>query len=199
GASAMLLVALFLAWKEIHGGSALNGWSSAAGAVAGSLCLLLVAAPWLPAVEDYALDAVVAIVLLVSALAASVREYRFIFHVGYGTYVGIAAAGILLVTALVPLRPGRIDRVRALPRAVPLAMSILCVAAVVLPWWFVFPRDWTFRDEALYSWLSVPGLLLGLYLVRLWVSRMRGPTGSGYQLVLVPPVLLTLAALELIR
>ena len=69
----------------------------------------------------------------------------------------------------------------------------------MLPWWFILPTDWTFRDAALYSWLSVPGLLLGLYLVRLWVSRMRGPAATGYELVLVPLVLLTLAALELIR
>lgn len=199
GASAMLIVALFLPWKDVRGGPALDGWSSVSGAVAGSLCLLLLATPWLPAMEKYALDAAVAITFLVSALAAGVREAPFVFHAGYGAYVGIAAAGTLLISVLVPLRPGRVDRLRALPRAAPLAASVLCVAAVVLPWWFVLPGDWSFRDEALFSWLSVPGLLLGLYLVRLWVSRMRGPNGTGYQLVLVPLVLLTLAALELIR
>ena len=199
GALVLLLVAFFLPWEQIRSGPATNGWSSVFGAAAGSLCLLLLATPALPLLEDYFLDAVVAIVFLVSALATAYREDQLGFQVRYGAFVGIAAAGILLVTALVRLRPGGIEPGRALPRVVPLAASVLCVAAVVLPWWFVLPHEWSFQDAALSGWLSVPGLLLSLYLVRLWTVQMRGSVSTGHQLVLAPLVLLTLAALELIR
>jgi hypothetical protein len=82
---------------------------------------------------------------------------------------------------------------------VPFAVSVLCVAAVVLPWWFVLPQEWSFQDAPLSGWLPVPGLLLALYLARLWMLQMRNSVRAGYQLVLVPLVLLTLASLELIR
>jgi hypothetical protein len=128
-----------------------------------------------------------------------VRAEPFVFHLAYGAYVGIAAAVTLLVTALVPLRPGRVEPRRALPRALPLAAAALCVVVIVLPWWFVLPQLSLFRDSPLYGWLDVPGMLLALYLVRSWMLRMRGPARTGRQLVLVPLVLLALAALELIR
>jgi hypothetical protein len=47
--------------------------------------------------------------------------------------------------------------------------------------------------------MAVPGVLLTLYLVRLWVLRVRGPAETGHRLTLVPLTLLTLASLELIR
>jgi hypothetical protein len=199
GALVLLLVALFLPWEQIRNGPSTNGWSSVLGAAAGSLCLLLLAAPALPVFEDYVLEAVVAIVFLVSALAAAFRENQLDLRVDYGAFVGIAAAGILLVLALLRLRPGRVEPRRTRARAVPIAASVLCVAAVVLPWWFVLPQNWSFQDAALSGWLPVPGLLLGLYLVRLWILQLRGSVRSGSRLVLVPLVLLTLAALELIR
>jgi hypothetical protein len=42
-------------------------------------------------------------------------------------------------------------------------------------------------------------VLIGLYLVRLWALRVRGPASTGRLLTLAPVVLLTLASLELIR
>jgi len=45
----------------------------------------------------------------------------------------------------------------------------------------------------------VPGLLLALYLVRLWALRVRGPARTGYRLTIVPLILITLASLEPIR
>jgi hypothetical protein len=82
---------------------------------------------------------------------------------------------------------------------VPLAASVLCIAAIIVPLWFVLPENWTFQASALYGSLAVPGVLLSLYLIRLWASWVRGPTWTGRRLTLVPLILLTLASLELIR
>jgi hypothetical protein len=203
GAAALLIVGLFLPWQELHAqgvsGRGYDGWYSATGAAAGGLSLLLLASPALPALENHVLDAVVAVVIFVSAAGTAFREESSFFRVGYGAFIGFAAAGILLVTVLLPLRPGRVDRERALTRAVPLAASVLCVAAVVVPLWFLLPQNWTFQSFPLTLSLAVPGVLLTLYLVRLWASRVRGPAKTGHRLTLVPLVLLTLAALELIR
>jgi hypothetical protein len=49
------------------------------------------------------------------------------------------------------------------------------------------------------SWFGVPALLLALYLVRLWAVQIHGRARTGSRLTLVPLVLLTLPALELIR
>jgi hypothetical protein len=203
GAAALLIVALFLPWQELHlavlTGPYTNGWYASTGAAAGSLCLLLLAAPALPRFASYVLDAVVAVVILVSALATAFRSDSLVFRIGWGAFLGIAAAGVLLGTALLHLRLGPVDRSRALIRAVPLALSVLCVAAVVVPWWFIFPQSWRSQAASLTSWLAVPGLLLALYLVRLWTIQIRGRARTGSRLTLVPLVLLTLPALELIR
>jgi hypothetical protein len=202
GAAALLIVSLFLPWREIHGAGAsgqLGGWYSVSGAAAGGLCLLLLATPALPALESWILDAAVAVVIFVSVAGTAFREETFVYRIGYGAFVGFAAAGILLVTALMPLRAPHVDRRRALARAVPLAASVLCIAAIIVPLWFVLPENWTFQASALYGSLAVPGVLLSLYLIRLWASWVRGPTWTGRRLTLVPLILLTLASLELIR
>lgn len=200
GAAALLIVALFLPWQELdHASYAFIGWYGVSGAAAGTLCLLLLATPALPALESYVLDAAVAIVLLVSALGTLFRANGPFFRMGYGAIVGFVAAGTLLVIALVSFRPGRVDRSRALVRAVPLAASVLSVACIMVPWWYVLPQDWEHQAAPLSSWLGVPGLLLALYLVRLWAVQLQGPRRTGIRLTLVPLLLLTLPALELIR
>ena len=202
GAAALLIVALFLPWQELHTPvttHGTDGWYLSSGAAAGSLCLLLLATPALPALENYVLDAVVAIAIFVSALGTAFHQESSIYQFGYGAFVGFATAGILLACALVPLRPAPVDRARALARAVPLTASVLCVAAVVVPLWYVLPTQWEAQAFPLSGWLLVPGLLIGLYLVRLWVLRVLGPARTGSRLTIVPLVLLTLPALELIR
>jgi hypothetical protein len=200
GAAALLIVALFLPWEENNpSGVSYDGWVTSTGAAAGGLCLLLLASPALPKAEGFVLDAVVGVAIFVSAAGTSYREELIFFRVGYGAFLGIAAAGILLASVLRPWRPGPLDRRRALARAVPLAASILCVAAAVVPLWFLLPVSETFQSYALYGSMAVPGVLLGLYLVRLWASRVRGPESTGHRLTVVPLVLLTLASLELIR
>jgi hypothetical protein len=203
GAAVLLIVALFLPWQEMHlpvqTGPATNGWYPSTGAAAGSLCLLLLATPALPRLADYVLDATIAVAILVSALATEFRSDSLVFRIGWGAFLGIGAAAILLGTALVHLRPGRVERSRALVRAVPLALSVLCVAAVVVPSWFILPQAWRYQAAPLSSWLAIPGLLLALYLVRLWTIQIRGRARTGGGLTLVPLVLLTLPALELIR
>ncbi|HEY7421971.1 MAG TPA: hypothetical protein VH541_08165 [Gaiellaceae bacterium] len=200
GAAALLIVALFLPWQELDGSSyRLVGWYEVSGAAAGTLCLLLLATPALPVLEAYLLDTAVAVALFVSALGTSLRADGPFFRMDYGAIVGFVAAGILLGIALLRLRPGRVDKSRALARAVPLALSVLCVAAVVIPIWFVLPERWRSQSEPLNSWLAVSGVLLGLYLIRLWALRVHGPASTRGLLTLVPLVLLTLPSLELIR
>jgi hypothetical protein len=198
GAAGLLLAALFLPWQQFGPGETTNGWYDVAGAAAGSLCLVLIAMPALPILEGYVVDLIVAVALLVSALGTTSREDAFI-RIRYGAFVGLAAAGVLLATALVHARPGHLDGRRLRARAVPLAASILCVATVIVPWWNVLPREWAYRAFPLPGWMAVPGLLLGLYLVRLWLLRVRGAEVTGNRLTLVPLTLLALASLELIR
>ena len=200
GAAVLLIVSLFLPWQKIGSPSVAQsfaGWYSYTGAALGALCLVVLASSILRAFESYVLDAVVAIVIFVSTLATSYRVESFVYRIGYGALVGIVAAGVLLVTALAQVRPGHLDRGRASARAVPLALSILCVAAVVIPSWFVLPETW--QAAPLISWLAVTGVLLGLYLIRLWALQIRGPANTSGLLTLVPLVLLTLPSLELIR
>jgi hypothetical protein len=204
GAAALLIGSLFLPWQEIRiaGGyrQGYDGWYSVTGAAAGGLCLLLLATLLLPALEGYLLEAVAAVVIFVSVAGTAFRESQSIYRIGYGSVVGFAAVGILLIATLLPLRrPVPVDRERALARAVPLAASGLCVAAAVVPLWFVLPETWTYRAYALHGSLAVAGVLLALYLIRLWARGLRGPATTDHQLTLVPLTLLTLAALELIR
>jgi hypothetical protein len=202
GAAALLIVALFLPWQEVRSpavGESFEGWYLSAGATTGAFCLLLLAPPALRRFESYGLDAVAAIVIFVSALATYFRAAPFDYRIGYGAFVGVAAAGTLLVTTLRHVRTRRLDRSRALARAVPLAVSVLCVAAVVIPSWFVLPEGWRDQAAPLNSWLAVAGVLIGLYLIRLWVLRVRDPADTGSRLTLVPLVLLTLPSLELVR
>jgi hypothetical protein len=194
GAAALLIVALFLPWRE-----GIDGWYSPAGAATGCLCLLLLGTAVVPALENYVLDAMVAIAIFVAALATAFRGVSSFYNFGNGAYVGIAATGILLVTALAPLRLGHVDRRRARARAVPLATSVLCVAAVAVPSWSVLPEAWSYQAAPLYGFLVVPGVLFSLYLVRLWALRVRGSANPGEQLIVVPLVLLALTALDLIR
>lgn len=135
----------------------------------------------------------------VSVAGTAFREETFVYRIGYGALVGFAAAGVLLVTAILPLRRGNVDGRRALARAVPLAASVLCVAAIVVPVWFVLPENWTYQASALYGALAVPGVLLSIYLIHLWAGRVHGPARTGHRLTFVPVILLTLASLELIR
>ena len=200
GGAVLLIVALFLPWQQLGPvNEGLNGWYSAPGAAAGVLCLLLLATQAVPAAETYVLGAVAAIVIFVAALATAFREEPHFSRLGYGGYVGIVATGILVAGVFVPLRPGHVDRARARARLVPLAASVLCVAAVAVPSWFVLPNGWEYQAAPLYGWFAVPGVLLAIYLVHLWARQVRGPASAVGRLTLVPLVLLTLPALELIR
>jgi hypothetical protein len=200
GAAALLVVALFLPWQKLAEGSiSFIGWYVVSGAAAGALCLLLLATPAVPALEAYVLDTAIAVALLVSALGTAYLASGPFFRMDYGAIVGFVGAGVLLVTALVPFRPVQVDKSRAFVRAVPLALAVLCVASIMVPWWFVLPRDWTSQALPLNNWLGVAGLLLALYLVRLWALQMQGRARTDNRLTFVPLVLLTLPALELIR
>ena len=200
GAAALLIVSLFLPWQEFaHAPITFIGWYPATGAAAGALCLLVLATPVLPALEGYVLDTAVAIALFVSALATAYRADAPFSRLDYGAIVGFVGAGILLIATLVSFRAAHVERSRALVRAVPLAVAVLCVACFMVPWWNVLPQDWTSQASPLYNWLAVPGLLLALYLVRLWAIQMRRRARTDGRLTVVPLVLLTLPALELIR
>lgn len=163
--------------------------------------MLLVAAAVVPTLEAHAGRAVVVIAFLVAALGAVPFEddaARF-YRLGYGSFVGFAATGLLLLTVILPLPTPRLARGRALVRAVPVTASLACLAAVVLPWWGLLPQSWSPEDAAVSSWVSILAVFLALHLVRTWALQMRGPTPTRHGLTLAPLVFLTLPALELIR
>jgi hypothetical protein len=203
-AAVVLLIALFLPWEHLSGApkgfaASANGWSVFPGGVAGALALLLLlAAVLVPELEAHALTIVLAIAFLVSVIGTylAVGADSRVFGLAWGSYVGFAATAALLLSVLRPLRPLRVDPNRALVRAVPLAASIACLGAVVLPLWDVLPRDWV-QAEAVSGELSVAALLLVLHLIRAWVlSATQRP--MGHTLTLVPLALIALPALQLI-
>ncbi len=203
-AALLLLIAFFLPWEHLsaapeHFAGRANGWSIFPGGVAGALALLvLLAAILLPELEAHAVTGVVAVALLVSIMGTFVAvggESR-IFALDYGSYVGFAATAALVLSVLGALRPVPVDPNRALVRARPLAASLACLAAVVLPLWEVLPRDWT-QADAVTGELSAVALLLALYLIRAWIlSTGRRPLGRT--LTVLPLGLLVLPTLELI-
>lgn len=160
--------------------------------------MLLLAVVAAPELETHTLTIVVAVALLVSLMGTyvAVGEESYIFGLSYGSYVGFAATAALLLSVLGPFRPIRVDPHRALARAVPLAVSLACLGAVMLPLWEVLPRDWT-QADAVSGELSVAALLLALFLIRAWIlSAAR--LSTGHTLTLVPLALIVLPALQLI-
>jgi hypothetical protein len=124
------------------------------------------------------------------------------FHFGYGSVVGFSAAALLLVLAVVRLRPPRFDRNRLFIRLVPITACLAYLVIVVLPWWDVLPRRLQAQSLARFSppsWLTVAGALLAIHLLASWARRIANASGSADRLVLLPLALLVLAALDLIR
>jgi hypothetical protein len=204
-AALVLLIALFLPWEHLSGApqgfaASANGWSVFPGGVAGALALLLLlAAVLLPELEAHALTIALAVGFLVSVIGTylAVGADSRVFGLAWGSYVGFAATAALLLSVLGPLRPVRVDPSRALARAVPLAASIACLGAVVLPLWDVLPRDWT-QPDAVSGELSVAALLLALHLIRAWILSAVRRRPMGHTLTLVPLALIALPALQLI-
>jgi hypothetical protein len=203
-AALVLLIALFLPWERLSGApqgfaASANGWSVFPGGVAGALALLLLlAAALLPELEAHALTIALAIAFLVSVIGTylAVGADSRVFGLAGGSYVGFAATAALLLSVLGPFRPIRVDPHRALARAVPLAASLACLGAVMLPLWEVLPRDWT-QADAVSGELWVAALLLALFLIRAWIlSAAR--LSTGHTLTLVPLALIVLPALQLI-
>ena len=115
------------------------------------------------------------------------RADTLFYRIGYGAIVGFAAAGVLLVTAIVPFRRGSVDGRRALARAAPLAPPCSASPPSWCPWWYVLPQNWTSQASSLYGWLGVPGVLLALYLVPLVGSPdARAARERASRLTVVP-------------
>lgn len=191
-AALALLVALFLSWQELrvpHHDLGLNGWEQLPGAAAGGLALLLLALPTFPCV----VETVAAIAFLVAWFGGIETQFGSVpvFRTAYGSYVGFAATALLVLTVLAELRPVHVDRRHALVVAVPVAASICCLGAVVVPTWNVLPDLWSFEAEAVSGWFVVAGLLLALYQLRAWTR--------GGRRTLAAAAFLVLPSLELVR
>jgi hypothetical protein len=123
-------------------------------------------------------------------------------RLGYGSIVGFAAAALLLILALVPLRFPRLERNRLLVRLVPITLCLAYLAIVVLPWWDVLPRRLQSQSLARFapiSWLTVAGALLAILLFGSWARRIARPSERPDRLVFIPLGLLALAAIDIIR
>jgi hypothetical protein len=209
GAAAVFVVALFLPWQKICASSdttlgaglgrcvTTTGWASGGqAAVAGVLALALVAAAavaiW---TATFTLELTLAVAILTASAGHAISDHPggpIGSGLGYGAYVGFAAAGLLLVGALVRLRSRRHERGSAL-RLVPIAVSIACFCAIAFPLWGVLPERWNPEAAVLRSWYAIAGVLLMLHLIRRWL----GPAGE--QLVFLPLVVLALTALDLVQ
>jgi hypothetical protein len=119
---------------------------------------------------------------------------------GYGAEIGFAGGALLVVLAVLRLRPPVLDRKRTLVRLAPIGICAAYLVVVVLPWWDVLPRD--IQSGLLFapiSWLTIAGVLVGIRLLRLWARQIVDASAAAWLLVLLPLALLALAVLDLIR
>jgi hypothetical protein len=207
-AATVYVIALFLPWQEFcpDGGRCLyaaTGWGAGeSSAAAGTLALLVIlAAVVVFCSAAAALELAVAIAILTAVLGVSENAggSGFGWSTRYGAYIGFAAAGVLLVVALVRIRPPRLEAGRVIDRLVPVVASIACLCAIALPVWSALPDRWSPEVEVLGAWYSIAGVLLTLHLLRRWLELMSGPSGRAEELVLLPLGVLALTALALIR
>jgi hypothetical protein len=215
GAAALLVTALFLPWQRecferargfgSYGGRCIstNGWNGSLGAAAALLAIGLVIVTtvsrrWFPPVVLAA-----GIGLLVATFGFGLSRYRgngFRLEFGFGSTLGFVGAGLLLASVLAGVRPPGFGRERVPARLVPIAACVAYLFVVVVPWWGVLPlREQIALWFAPLSWLTIPGLLLALWLLQLWVDRICAAGAASNRLLIAPLALLALAALDLIR
>jgi hypothetical protein len=126
-------------------------------------------------------------------------QYGVRLGFGYGSVVGFVAAALLVALVLARLRWSWPALESAVPRLLPLALGVVYVAAVVVPWWGVLPDQvWSiFRPRfAVASWLTIASVLLAIRLVYVWARHSRGSSDRGPELVLLSSALVVLAVLD---
>jgi hypothetical protein len=207
--AATYLIALFLPWQEfcVPGGRCYvtTGWGAGeSSAAAGTLALVVILAVLVVAWSAAATaELALAIAIFTAVSGAAVENLGGSSPPGwstaYGTYVGFAAAGVLLLAGLVRLGLPRIEGRRAIDRLIPVAASIACLCAIALPVWSALPDRWSPQVEVLGGWYAVAGVLLTLHLLRRWLEFMGGPAGRGEELVLLPLGVLALTTLALVH
>jgi hypothetical protein len=121
------------------------------------------------------------------------------FDRGYGSTIGFVAGALLLALVVFRLRWSWPNLRSATPRLLPLALGVVYVAAVVVPWWGVLPDEvWsTFRPSFVsVSWLTITSALLGVRLVFVWARQAGGGADHGPELVVLSSALVVLAVLD---
>jgi hypothetical protein len=216
GAAAALLVAgLFLPWQKAcyerasdfgpYSGrcGSTNGWTSSVGAAAALLAIGLVIVTLASGRSLSPTVFAVGVGLLIATFGFQLEDrsgdgVRLEF--GYGSMIGFVAAGLLLALTVVRLRPPKFGWNRVPVRLVPIAACAAYLVVVVLPWWDVLPQHvQSALGFAPLSWLTIAGALLAIWLLHLWAERIARVSAGAEWLVIVPLVLLSLAALDLIQ
>lgn len=209
-----LLTALFLPWQSScfpqHGVprqyaglcTSADGWATLPGTLAGALALGLVALLVLPGRRAPTVRIASAIGLFVTTAGFRIEQPFEPVGFGYGSYIGFAAAGLLLLAAMVlaDLRRAASPERRILVLLVPLAASVALLVVIAVPWWQVLPERLQYQalDHRGYvDWLSVVAAIIALQLIYAWGRRIAGPRHSD-GLTLQPLLALTLVGLELI-
>jgi hypothetical protein len=193
--STLLTVSLFLPWQEANlpNGYVVtaNGWAYPWGSVAGALALVLVALVALHRFERYPPELVAAIAVSIATLGFQAGNLNRL-SLGYGAYIGFAAAALLV---LVSLRLPSPDRELRPVRLAALAACLAYLAIAVVPQWGVLSLRLELEAPDRTFWLTVAGIFLAIHLLASWVER---PPRAD-RLVLVPLGLLALVALDLVH
>ena len=193
-AACLLLVAsFFLPWQEVCPSGrcvSMNAWPGESAPTAALLAIALIVGEFarmrrMPPLPELAAG----IALFVTTLGYQVG-YGGQFGLGYGFWVGVACAGVIVVLAAASLGRPPLDA-----RLAPIALCFAYLAVVVPTWWRALvldaPRLFWFAP---FSWITIVGVLLALTLIRLWLER---PPDSR-PLLLVPGVMAVLATLDLV-
>jgi len=176
-----------------------NGFSPV-GSVAAVLTLVLVAVVATAARRPRStIQLAVGIGLLVTTLGFAVETgnhggERFSF--GYGSFIGFAAAGLLLALAFhgVTWTPRELRATTWNP--LPIVLGAAFVFVVVVPWWGVLPTAVGSVLSPDLSWLTLAGALVALRIVHLWIRHARGVPAHGPELVTLSLALVVLAVLD---
>ncbi len=206
GTVAVLLVSsLFLPWQSsCFSGQCLtsDGWGFESGSGAGLLAVVLAVAAVARSEGATLVELAGGVALLTATLGFELVDLPGLgITFAYGSTLGFAGAGLLVLLALARASPAAPDWNAVTPRLVPIGGCIAYLAILAVPWWKVLP-DGAQRALALapgLTWLTMAGALLGIKLLGSWLRRPARPRTGPDPLVAVPLGLVVVVALELIR
>ncbi|TMM05912.1 MAG: hypothetical protein E6G02_06380 [Actinobacteria bacterium] len=201
----LLISSLFLPWqKTCFGGQCVtsNGWDFESGSGVALLAVVLAVAALARYEAATLVELAAGLALLTATLGFELVDRPGVgLTFAYGSTLGFAGAGLLVLLVLARARPNAPSWGIVGRRLLPIGACIAYLSILVVPWWTVLPDG---AQEALaltsgLTWLTMAGALLGIHLLGSWLRRPATRRAGVDPLVAAPIGLVAVVALELIR